>query len=802
MAESIGLDGEWLLYGLPAGTWEASRFSPAGDHHPRELARLGIRPIPARVPGNVELDCQRAGLIPDPFYAENIHTLRGLETHEWWYLKEFPMPASSSGQTWELVFDGLDTLATVWVNGIEVGRAENMLIGHRFDVTAALKAGEQNQVAVRLASALTAARGYEYDAASLSWERREEGLYLRKPPHCWGWDIMPRAVSAGIWRSVRLEQKPPCAFEQLYYWTASISAEGALLGVRFQFRAPTPDLDGYAIRFEGRCADHSFTYEHPVEFVAGGCAIPIPGARLWQPRGAGEPHLYTLTARLTYEGQTLAQQVDRIGLRKLELRRTEIARQPWTPAPVEAGKRRLDAPPDPESCFVFFVNGDPIQVKGTNWVPLDAFHSQDSERLLPALELAADLGCNMIRCWGGNVYEDDRFFDFCDSHGILVWQDLAFACCRYPQTEEFLDKVRQEVRAVAFRLRNHPSLAVWCGDNEVDMVYQADGLSPENNRLTRQAIPETLHRFDPHRPYIPSSPYIAPRQGQGAGREPWRDTPEQHLWGPRGYFKSPFYTRHSAHFIGEIGYHGCPNASSIRRFLPPTQVWPWQDNPAWRAHDVTHLRRGGEGRDRIRLMANQVRELFGEIPADLETFVLASQIAQAEAKKFFIESTRQRKWFTSGVLWWNLLDGWPQFSDAVVDYYFEKKLAYYYIRRAQQPVCLFLGEPGPEKYLPLIASNDSLVDVQVRFRVWDADNGETLLEGETDLPANQNWQVDRLRHFVSDQRLYLIGWETGGQKYGNHYLSGFPPLSLERYRRWLPRIAALPQPFDPQAIGR
>jgi beta-mannosidase len=462
-------------------------------------------------------------------------------------------------------------------------------------------------------------------------------------------------------------------------------------------------------------------------------------------------------------------------------------------------------------------------VKGTNWVPLDAFHSRDAGRLAQALEMVADLGCNMIRCWGGNVYEQEAFFDWCDAHGVLVWQDFAFACCIYPQTEAFLAEVRHEAEETVQRLRNHACLAVWCGDNEIDMTYHSQGRDPGRNRLTREVLPQVLERLDPQRAYLPSSPYIPPVLVQRA--DAWTATPEQHLWGPRGYYKSPFYTQHSAHFIGEIGYHGCPNVSSIERFITPEHLWPWQDNGEWQVHAVYHWQHPAIERDRIRLMANQIRELFGQIPEDLPTFALASQITQAEAKKFFIESTRLRKWQTSGILWWNLLDGWPQFSDAVVDYYFGKKLAYHYIRRAQRPVCVFIGEPlqpypGPPQRkisvgegddaspirgvrmgevgrgLPLIASNDSRQAADLHFRVWDADTDQLTAEGEFSLPANQNWQVASIPVEAGEQRLFLIEWQVGGEAYGNHYLYGAPPFSLERYRGWLPKIAALPRAFE------
>jgi beta-mannosidase len=789
----ISLDGDWRLAYLKEGKIA----------HPDGLAATDLDCVPARVPGNVELDLVRAGIIPDPFYADNVRRLRPLEFYEWWYTREFEIPKHAAGEHWDLVFAGLDTLATVWVNGVEVGHAANMLIEHRFDVTGVLKPGETNHIAVRLGSALNYARRFHYDAVAVGAEQREEGLFIRKAPHVWGWDIMPRVVSAGIWRPVWLEPRSANAIEQLYYWTAHVTADGALLGVHFQFRTDLPTPDGLALRFHGRCGEHSFEYEWPVEFIAGRCQIPVPGARLWWPKGYGDPNLYTVRATLVQGDEVLAERVDRIGIRKLVVDRTEMAGAVWSPPAAAGDTARIDTPPDLASHFVFYVNDEPIMVKGSNWVPLDALHSRDAERVEEAVELFDDLGCNMIRCWGGNVYEDHAFFDLCDQRGILVWQDFAYACSRYPQTDTFLAQVREEAQAVVEKLRNHPSLALWCGDNEIDVMYQGVKLSPEQNRLTREVIPQVVHRCDPYRHYVPSSPYVPPSVADAFGEhQAWRHAPEQHLWGPRGYYKGPFYMQHSAHFIGEIGYHGCPNVSSIRRFISPEKLWPWVDNDEWQVHSVYHWQHKAIARDRIQLMANQVRELFGVIPDNLDEFALASQITQAEAKKFFIESTRLRKWHTSGILWWNVIDGWPQFSDAIVDYYMGKKLAYHYIWRVQRPISVIVGEPGPGKYLPLVVSNDTRCPAEVRCRVWDADSDETVVEGTFTVPANQNWQVGRIRTYASDQRLYLIEWDVGGHQVGNHYLAGSPPFSLQRYQGWLPAIAALARPFDPDQVAR
>lgn len=204
---------------------------------------------------------------------------------------------------------------------------------------------------------------------------------------------------------------------------------------------------------------------------------------------------------------------------------------------------------------------------------------------------------------------------------------------------------------------------------------------------------------------------------------------------------------------------------------------------------------------RVALMANQIRELFGSVPEDLETFALASQISQAEAKKAFIEMTRLRKWRRTGVIWWNLMDGWPQFSDAIVDYTFGRKLAYPYIKRAQLPVCLMLDAPR-DWHVRLAVSNDTRYDAEGTYRVWDADSSETLLEGAFHSPANETANLGAIPASWSDQCLFLIEWTLGGRTFGNHALLGTPPFSLERYRTWLGAIAALQPTFDATTVGR
>ncbi len=234
------------------------------------------------------------------------------------------------------------------------------------------------------------------------------------------------------------------------------------------------------------------------------------------------------------------------------------------------------------------VNGERIFILGTNWVPLDAYHARDRERLDRAVEMVVDLGCNLVRCWGGNVYEDDRFFDLCDEAGILVWQDFAMACAVYPQDDAFGARLRDEVRAVVRRLRQHPSLALWAGDNECDETWVWTGgrrRDPNRNVLTRSVIPGVLREEDPSRPYLPSSPYVDD-VAFASGR---RLLPEDHLWGPRDDYKGAFYTESVCHFVSEIGFQGCPGVESLERYLTPGERWPFGGSEEWRLHSTAPL---------------------------------------------------------------------------------------------------------------------------------------------------------------------------------------------------------------------
>ena len=760
--QSISLNGDWTLrYHLEDGLMPET---------PAEMYTQGWPCITAQVPGNVELDLVRAGLEEDPFYAENLYAFRKYEFYQWWFERRFDAPADT-GNRWVLRFEGIDTCADVFLNGERIGQSANMFIEHEFDVTDELNYGEENVVTVRIRSSINEARRRELPVGNFGSENMDEMALLRKPASSFGWDIMPRLLSAGLWRPVNLIERAETRITQTYYCTRSIREGAAELTVRYRFVTNAPILDDFVVRVTGKCGDSVFTAERPALFVSGSLRISVPDARLWWPRHYGEQNLYEVTMELVYGGEVMDSVTERIGLRV-----------------VDIDQRML---PGDEGEFKVSVNGVPVMLTGSNWVPMDALHSRDASRVKAALDLFYDTGCNVVRCWGGNVYEDHPFFDLCDRYGILVWQDFAMACGMYPDFPEFRQALEREAEAVVVKLRNHPSILLWAGDNECDEAGIGQGYPAYNSRhnpLTRELLPRVVRLHDPMRVFLPSSPYIP----EGIARY---NVPEQHNWGARAYFKDDFYKHTNAHFISECGYHGCPAVSSLRRFIPEDLLTPWLGSDVWDTHNTEYLPAGHRHYNRIELMHNQVAILFGRVPEDLERFSLLSQISQAEAKKFFIERARMHKWRRTGIIWWNMIDGWPQISDAVVDYYYTKKLAYHYIRRSQQDVCLVMDELVDWSH-EVFLCNDGCRSGRVHYSVTDGESGEVLLSGECETCANVTRSLGKIRVQPGQQRLFLLRWSFGGEEYGNHFIAGYPPFDAGRMTLWLETIRRLPQPFD------
>lgn len=729
---TLSLNGAWSLWGKP-------EYSHSAD----------IIKLTGHVPGCVQLDLAREGYLPaDLYMGENICKTYDYEGYEWWYERSFTAPKERKNVF--LVFEGVDCVAEYFLNGEKFGESENMLIAHEFDVSSYLRDGE-NTLTVHIKSPVIYANSFDVDAKlSFAWDRDAVNSFIRKAPHAYGWDIMPRAVTSGLWREVRLEVRDKIYFSQVYAYTTQSSCQ-----LFCQLECDWEELHDIVIEAKGACGNSTFYGKNSLPYgirrgKTASFALKITDPKPWMPYGYGQANVYDGEICIYQAGQLIHSAPLSFGLRTVVLDRTDTT-------DGENGR------------FRFLINGIEILAKGSNWVPMDTFHSRDAERYAAALALVKDIGCNILRCWGGNVYEDHAFFDFCDRNGIMVWQDFTMACQNYPQDDRFKRLITEEATAVIRKLRNHPSIILWAGDNEVDEMNQGYGLDPNKNKITREWLPLVVEHNDPFRPYLASSPYIGPDAVD-------KKSPEDHLWGPRDYFKSDFYKNDKAHFVSETGYHGCPSLSSIKKFITPERVWPYTHNPEW----ILHSSDQGDWDFRVMLMEKQVAQLFGQVPTDPKTYILASQISQAEAKKYFIERTRVGRPHKTGIIWWNLLDGWPQMSDAVVDYYYDKKLAYYYIKRSQAPFAIIAGELRHWK-LPIYACNDTMKERNGHVLIYDAQTKEQLYDADFSVGVNTSALIAELPIFYSDKRVLIMEWSVDGEQGFNHYVCGYPPFSLEEY---------------------
>lgn len=754
-ASGISLDGEWKLSFRPqqeAGEWTT---------------------IPAKVPGDVYIDLERAGVTPDPMIGTNVFCYLKYEQYEWKYETSFPAIELKRGERAVLKFAAVDTRAEYWLNGEKLGASENMFVPVEFDVTGKLKAS--NDLVVNIKSPLRD----PHDLLSVLGRSRVGGTDvegIRKAQHSFGWDIMPRLVSSGIIKSVTLEAVPEVRFGDTHWMVTAIdrAKRTADLKVDCQILAPWRYLHKSKLRLTlSRPGKAPTVFEDTVHFYQTRDYLTLKDVDFWWPRDAGEPALYEAKAEfLDADGTVLAEKACRIGIRTIEWQRADYLNE------KEPGT------------FRFLVNGEPIYMHGCDVTPMDALHSRDPQHMQKCLDMLVDLNCNMVRVWGGGVYEEDAYYDFCDANGILVWQDFMMGNVEPEQNDRFAKAIYDEAKYQVVRLRNHPCLAIWCGNNEQDRSVGGSwgrfAPDPEKDRISREVLPRVLRDFDPLTPYIPSSPWWTPDVVAGKAK-----LSQDHLWGPRQLcYKGPYWCESTVTFVSEMGCHGCPDLETLKRMMTPGCVSPWPDpahkdkfNIEWNCKATCAYPEQcphpwyGDGRNAI--MSAQTANMFGRTADDVATFVDQSQIYQAMAVKYWVELFRSRKGRTWGVLWWNLRDGWPIISDGVVDYWFGKKRAYEAIKSVQHPQLATAVEDGR-----LVAVNDRLYPVKGRVKVADVESGKVLYDAAVDLPANV--AVELVRRLPLDGKGCLdVRFDFEGQACVNKCLYGEFPFDYGKVKEWL-----------------
>jgi len=679
--------------------------------------------LPATVPGTVHTDLLNNGLIADPFYRLNELDLQWIDKTGWEYQCVFDVGAEiSSLSNKELELEGLDTYADVFLNDSLILNADNMFRTWTTDVAGILREGK-NELRILFRSptleglARMEAYGLELPADNDQSERggmgpKKVSPFARKAPYHFGWDWGPRLVTSGIWRPVKLVAWDKYRIHDVHYilrqldpslaeYTAIIQIKAdrkARVPVRLYINEVLATSDLVDVEKGKNQAKLLFNIEHP---------------RLWWPNGAGEQALYSVRLELGPGNNPADLEEDRIGVRKVEL-----IRQP----DEEAGGMS----------FYFEVNGRSIFAKGANYIPNDIF----LPRVSPAdyefiIKSAADANMNMLRVWGGGIYENELFYDLCDQYGIMVWQDFMFACAMYPGNPEFLESVRQEAIDNVTRLRNHPCLALWCGNNEIELAWaeweedRGWGWKQRYDSLQRKTIwaaydtvfhhilPEVVTTLTPL-PYWHSSPSAGFEKLSGYGS----NSGDMHYWGVwHGLNPLNDFRKYRARFMSEYGFQSFPEFHSVKKYTVPDD---WNiESEVMASHQ-----RSGIGNLRIR----QYMEEDYILPQDFEEFLYAGQLLQAEAIKLAIESHRSEMPYCMGSLYWQINDCWPVASWSGIDYYKRWKALHYFVREAFKPVMIVTIEENDRLTIKVISDRFDTIQGETKIRLLDFAGREYLSE--------------------------------------------------------------------------
>lgn len=649
--------------------------------------------LPAVVPGTVHTDLLRNGVIDQPFYGTNEHELQWIDKKNWEYRTVLTLDeAWQKLAVTELVFSGLDTYADVYVNNVHALSADNMFRSWTVNVKGLLQAGE-NEIRIVFRSVVTedlpklAQLGYSLPAPNDQSElgglqEQRISVFARKAPYHYGWDWGPRFLTSGIWREAVLEGRDIAVIKDLYIRQNAVSLQEARLTAVVEVDAPAAWSGMLRVSAEGQEWMKAAVLVPGKQQVELELVIDTP--RLWWCNGLGEPNLYSFRAELLQGEEAVAVSEITTGLREIKLIRK----------PDERG-----------TSFYFELNGVPVFAKGSNHIPNDSFMTEvTEERYRHEIATAVESNMNMLRVWGGGVYEEEDFYRLCDEYGLLVWQDFMFACSMYPGDEPFLNNVREEAVYNVRRLRNHPSIAVWCGNNEIDSAWSQyedhmgwgwkEGYSAEiretlwgyYEEIFHKILPEAVAANHPGVDYWPSSPLRELTRGQDQHATRIMGEGDIHYWGVwHGIEPFENYNVKVGRFMSEYGFQSFPELKSVLSYAE-------EEDMALESKVMLAHQKNGRGNQLIK----EYMDMYLPQPKDFRGFLYMSQVLQAEAIRIAIESHRRNKPYCMGTLYWQMNDCWPVASWAGMDYYGRWKALQYTVRKSFKDVLLSIDGTDAE----------------------------------------------------------------------------------------------------------
>lgn len=643
--------------------------------------------LPARIPGTVHTDLFQNKVIPDPFFGVNEKKLQWIEECNWIYQTRFSVSENElSKQNIILQFDGLDTFASVILNGTTILKANNMFRTWKVDVKKLLKTGK-NDLKIVFISAVQ--KGKE-EAKKLPYVLPgDEKVFVRKAQYHFGWDWGPRFATAGIWKKISLNFWNTAILTSVKYNQKSVNKDTAELEFIAQINSEN----------EGKYKISLNDNSQEVKLRKGENTIrlnySVTNPKLWWTNGLGEAYLYSFKVSLSQGFNRIDSKEMKIGIRTIELVQEKD----------QKGKS-----------FLFKLNGVPVFMKGANYIPPDSFLPKaDNLTYQKIVRNAVDSNMNMLRVWGGGVYADDAFYDECDKNGILVWQDFMFACAMYPGGTDFLNNVKGEVVDNVTRLQNHPCIALWCGNNEIDEGWHNWGWQKQYNysakdsaqiwtnyqKLFQELIPQTLDTLlsKNENRYWSSSPSI------GWGRKESLLEGDAHYWGV-WWGKEPFevYKKKVGRFMSEYGFQGMPDLNTIKTFAK-------EEDFNLLSESVKNHQKHPTGYETI----NEYMERDYKIPTRFEDYIYVSQLLQADGMKTAIEAHRRTKPYCMGTLFWQLNDCWPVTSWSSVDYFGRWKALQYQVKRSFENVIISVDED--ENHYNVHIINDGLISYNGRIEV-------------------------------------------------------------------------------------
>jgi len=647
----------------------------------------------AKVPGTIHTDLFENQLIPDPFLGTNEKQLQWIENENWEYETKFNLTKSElKNQNIDIIFEGLDTYATIYLNGKLLLETDNMFRTWHTSVKDKLQIGENH---IKISFKPASNNGKE-EAMKLPYTLPgDEKVFTRKAQYQYGWDWGPRFVTCGIYKPIKLHFWNAAIIENVRYEQISLTDELAKLNFITTINCSKAGIYHLTINDKR----HSYSLRKGQNKLELSTEIKKP--KRWWCNGLGEAKLYSFTISLIEYKQVLESKKLNIGLRTVEL---------------------VQEKDDIGKSFYFKLNGKPVFMKGANYIPPDSFLPRVTDSTYNAIvKNAVDANMNMIRVWGGGVYADDAFYDACDKNGILVWQDFMFACAMYPSDEKFLDNVKNEVIDNVNRLQNHPSIALWCGNNENDEGWKNWGWQKQYNysesdsteiwngyrKLFHEVIPQTLDSLvsKEKNMYWPSSPSI------GWGKKESLLQGDSHYWGV-WWGMEPFeiYKKKVGRFMSEYGFQGMPNLETFSKFTN-------SDNFNLNSEAVKAHQKHNTGYQTIQTYM----ERDYKVPTKFEEYIYVSQLLQAEGMKTAIEAHRKAKPYCMGTLFWQLNDCWPVTSWSSVDYFGNWKAFHYQTKQSFENSLISVNEEANEYKVYVVNDNLTSEKGNLEVQLFDFD---------------------------------------------------------------------------------